>query len=112
MTYAWISSRPISQLNVHTRCNLGACYRWEIEAGFLMEKLQGYSYEHAVAKNWNVMKGYHYLMRLVHLFNILVRFSKELAGVCSQNPRCEPRLALSATPSLAYGSIPKMLRRD
>jgi hypothetical protein len=84
MTYAWISSRPISQLNVHTRCNLGARYRWGIEAGFLVEKHQGYSYEHAFAKNWNAMKGYHYLMRLAHLFNTLARFSKELAGVFAE----------------------------
>ncbi|MCP4283575.1 MAG: hypothetical protein GY792_03860, partial [Gammaproteobacteria bacterium] len=38
MKYAWISSRPISRLNVHTRCNLGARYRWGIEAGSLVEK--------------------------------------------------------------------------
>jgi hypothetical protein len=25
--HAWISSRPLSRLNVHTRCNLGARYR-------------------------------------------------------------------------------------
>ncbi|MCP4284010.1 MAG: transposase family protein [Gammaproteobacteria bacterium] len=84
MKYAWISSRPISQLNVHTRCNLGARYRWGIEAGFLVEKHQGYSYEHAFAKNWNAMKGYHYLMRLAHLFNTLARFSKELAGLFAE----------------------------
>jgi hypothetical protein len=84
MTYAWISNRPISRLNVHTRCNLGARYRWGIEAGFLVEKHQGYSYEHAFAKNWNAMKGYHYLMRLAHLFNTLARFSKELAGVFAE----------------------------
>ena len=83
MKYAWISSRPISRLNVHTRCNLGARYRWGIEAGFLVEKHQGYSYEHAFAKNWNAMKGYHYLMRLAHLFNTLARFSKALAGLFS-----------------------------
>ena len=76
---AWISSRPISRLNVHTRCNLGARYRWGIEGAFLVEKHQGYSYEHAFAKNWNAMKGYHYLMRLGHLINTLARFSKALA---------------------------------
>ena len=76
---AWISSRPISRLNVHTRCNLGARYRWGIEGAFLVEKHQGYSYEHAFAKNWNAMKGYHYLMRLGHLINTLARFSKDLA---------------------------------
>ncbi len=27
------------------------------------------------------MKGYHYLMRLAHLFNTLARFSKALAGL-------------------------------
>ena len=83
MKYAWISSRPITRLNVHTRCNLGARYRWGIETGFLVEKHQGYSYEHAFAKNYNAMKGYHYLMRLAHLFNTLARFSKELAGLFS-----------------------------
>jgi len=84
MRHAWISSRPINQLNVHARCNLGARYRWGIEAGFLVEKHQGYSYEHVFAKNWNAMKGYHYLMRLAHLFNTLVRFSSELAGLFKQ----------------------------
>jgi hypothetical protein len=84
MRHAWISSRPINHLNVHARCNLGARYRWGIEAGFLVEKHQGYSYEHAFAKNWNAMKGYHYLMRLAHLFNTLARFSSELAGLFKQ----------------------------
>ena len=84
MRHAWISSRPINHLNVHTRCNLGARYRWGIEAGFLVEKHQGYSYEHAFAKNWNAMKGYHYLMRLAHLINTLARFSSELAGLFKQ----------------------------
>jgi len=79
--HAWISSRPLNRLNLHTRCNLGARYRWGIESGFLVEKHQGYSYEHAFAKDWNAMKGYHYLMRLAHLFNTLARFSSELAGL-------------------------------
>jgi hypothetical protein len=82
--HAWISSRPLSRLNVHTRCNLGARYRWGIEGAFLVEKHQGYSYEHAFAKNWNAMKGYHYLMRLAHLINTLARFSKELAGLFAE----------------------------
>ncbi len=81
--HAWISSRPLSRLNVHTRCNLAARYRWGIEGAFLVEKHQGYSYEHAFAKQWNAMKGYHYLMRLAHLINTLARFSKELAELFS-----------------------------
>jgi len=80
---AWVSSRPFSRLNVHTRCNLGARYRWGIEGAFLVEKHQGYAYEHAFAKQWNAMKGYHYLMRLAHLFNTLARFSSELTELFS-----------------------------
>lgn len=82
--HVWLSSRPLSRLNVHTRCNLGARYRWGIEGAFLVEKHQGYAYEHAFAKQWNAMKGYHFLMRLAHLINTLARFSKELAGLFAQ----------------------------
>ena len=39
--HAWISSRPLSRLNVHSRCNLAARYRWGIEGAFLVEKHQG-----------------------------------------------------------------------
>ncbi|MBK5931894.1 transposase family protein [Halochromatium salexigens] len=82
--HVWLSSRPLSRLNVHTRCNLSARYRWGIEGAFLVEKHQGYAYEHAFAKQWNAMKGYHFLMRLAHLINTLARFSKELAGLFAQ----------------------------
>ena len=78
--HVWISSRPLSRLNVHTRCNLGARYRWGIEGAFLVEKHQGYAYEDTFAKHWNAMKGYHYLMRLAHLLNTLARFSKPADG--------------------------------
>ena len=76
--HAWISSRSLNRNNIHERCNLGARFRWGIEAGFLVEKHQGYHYEHAFAYNWNAMKGYHYLMRMAHLFNTLARFSHHL----------------------------------
>ncbi|WP_328985642.1 hypothetical protein [Thiorhodovibrio winogradskyi] len=74
----------MGRLNVHTRCNLGARYRWGIEGAFLVEKHQGYAYEHAFAKQWNAMKGYHLLMRLAHLINTLARFSKQLAALFVQ----------------------------
>jgi hypothetical protein len=48
-----------------------------------VEKHQGYAYEHAFAKRLNAIKGYHY-MRLAHIFNILARFSKELAGLFAE----------------------------
>jgi hypothetical protein len=86
-----LSSRPLSRLNVHTRCNLGARYCWGIEGAFLgiegaflVEKHQGYAYKHVFAQQWNAMKGYHFLMRLAHLINTVARFSKELAGLFAQ----------------------------
>ena len=66
---------------VHERANLGARYRWGIEAGFLVEKHQGYHDEHAFALDWNAMKGYHYLMRMAHLFNTLARFARHLKAL-------------------------------
>ena len=79
--HAWLSSRPLDRRNVHERCNLGARYRWGIEAGFLVEKHQGYHYEHAFTLDWNAMKGYHYLMRMAHLFNTLARFARHLKAL-------------------------------
>jgi hypothetical protein len=43
-----------------------------------VEKRHGYLYEHIFSYNWNAMKGYHYLMRLGHLNNILVIYSERL----------------------------------
>jgi hypothetical protein len=77
--HAWISSRPLNRNNLHERCNLGARHRWGIEVCILVEKHQGYHYEHCFAWDWNAMKGYHYLMRLAHVFNTLARFSSALA---------------------------------
>lgn len=79
--HAWISSEPISRSNVHERCNLGARHRWNIESGFLVEKRNGYQYEHCFSYNWNAMRGYHYLMRLGHTFNILAQYSERLCKV-------------------------------
>ena len=76
--HAWLSSRELKHHNVHERCNLGARYRWGIEANFLVEKHQGYHYEHCFSLNWNALKGYHILMRLAHLFNVLALFSVAL----------------------------------
>jgi hypothetical protein len=62
----------------------GARHRWGIEAGFLVEKHQGYHYEHAFALDWNAMKGYHLLMRLAHVFNTLARFTRQLRDLYQQ----------------------------
>lgn len=74
--HAWISSQPLTQKNLHRLCNLAARHRWGIEANILVEKHQGYHYEHCFSYSWTAMKGYHYLMRLGHLLNVLARFSE------------------------------------
>jgi len=76
--HAWISSKPLNKRNLHERCNLGARYLWGIESGILVEKRCGYKYEHAFLYDWNAMKGYHYLMRLGHIINVLVQYSEHL----------------------------------
>ena len=82
--HAWLSSQPPSRENLHERCHLGARHRWGIEAGFLVEKHQGYHYEHAFALDWNAMRGYHLLMRLAHVFNTLARFTRQLRDLYHQ----------------------------
>jgi len=74
--HAWISSEPLDRWNVHERCNMGARHRWGIEEGFLVEKWQGYQYEHLFSHDWNAMRGYHFLMRLGHMLNLLVQYSE------------------------------------
>ena len=76
--HVWLSSHPLSQANVHQRCNLGARHRWGIEINIQIEKRQGYYYEHAFSHTWQAMKGYHYLMRLAHLINALALASKRV----------------------------------
>lgn len=79
--HVWLSSEPLDRWNLHERCNLGARHRWSIETEFLVEKHQGYQYEHCFSYDWNAMKGYHYLMQLGHMFNIMARHSEKLAKV-------------------------------
>lgn len=79
--HAWISSEPLSRQSVHERCNLAARHRWGIESSFLVEKRHGYNYEHCFSHNWNAMRGYHFLMRLGHLINILAQRTEYLAGL-------------------------------
>jgi len=76
--WAWISDLPFSRETVHVRCNLAGRRRWCIEEDILVEKRQGYNYEHCYAENWNAMRGYHYLMRIGHLLNVLASFCSRL----------------------------------
>ena len=80
LRYVWISDLPFCKKKVHKRCNLAGRHRWAIEEGFLVEKRQGYNYEHCYAYNWNAMRGYHYLMRIGHLLNVLAAFSVKLVA--------------------------------
>jgi len=82
--HAWISSKPLCSQNVYERCNVGARHRWAIESGILVEKHHGYQYEHMFSYNWNAMKGYHYLMRLGHLINVLALHCERLVKMVRQ----------------------------
>ena len=76
--WAWVGDAPFCTESVHARCNLGGRHRWSIEEGILVEKHQGYQYEHLYAENWNAMRGYHYLMRVGHALNVLSQFLSSL----------------------------------
>jgi hypothetical protein len=76
--HVWISAEPLHKRTVHERCNLGARHRWGIESGILVEKHQGYQYEHCFSYDWKAMCRYHYLMRLGHALNVLARYSYAL----------------------------------
>ena len=76
--HAWLSSNPLNKSNVHKRCNLGARHRWGIESSILVEKRHGYNYEHLFSHGWNAMKGFHFLMRMGHLLNVLAQYSAAL----------------------------------
>ena len=74
--HRWISSMPLNKSNLHSLCNLCARARWTVESMFLVEKHHGYQFEHCFSYDWNAMKGYHYLMQLAHVFNVMAKCSK------------------------------------
>jgi hypothetical protein len=76
--YAWLSSREINNKNVFRRCTKLGRYRWKIENNILVEKHQGYEYEHCFSYTWNAMKGFHYLMKIGHFLNVLALNSELL----------------------------------
>lgn len=81
--HVWLSSQPLDRTNVLRRCNRAARHRWGIESGILVEKRCGYQYEHCFAYSWNAMKGYHYLMRIGHMLNVLALGTVQLAPIVS-----------------------------
>lgn len=83
--HAWISGKPLTKNNLHERCNLAARYRWGIETNILLEKHHGYQYEHCFSYDWKAMKGYHYLMHLAHLMNVLAEYSEKLSVYIKEN---------------------------
>ena len=73
--FAWISATPLNKRNIVRRCNKIARHRWDIEENILIEKHHGYQSEHAFSRDWNAMKGFHYLMRLALLMDVLCNYS-------------------------------------
>jgi len=76
--FAWLSFKEITKGNVEKRCKYIGRARWNIETQNLVEKHHGYSYEHCFSYNWNAMRGYHYLMHLGHIINLLTLYSKNM----------------------------------
>ena len=76
--YAWISSKPLNEKNLFTRCTKIARYRWKIEINILVEKHQGYQLEHCFSYTWNAMEGFHYLMKIGHFLNVMALNSEIL----------------------------------
>ncbi len=70
-TWAWLSRRRLDADNVVARCNRAGRHRWAIEAEFLVEKRHGDHFEHAYSYDWQALKGWHYLMKLARLLNVL-----------------------------------------
>lgn len=82
--YAWISSRPLNDRNVFMRCTKMARYRWKIENNFLIEKHEGYHFEHCYSYDWQAMKGFHYLMKAGHFLNVMAVNSELLLGYVNE----------------------------
>lgn len=78
--FAWISFKEINARNVEKRCNHMGRPRWNIETQNLVEKYHGYAYAHCFSLKWQVMKGFHYLMHLGHILNVLTLYSSGLIG--------------------------------
>lgn len=83
--YVWISSKKLSPKNVFMRCTKMARYRWRIENNFLIEKHEGYFFEHCYSYNWEAMKGFHYLMKIGHFLNVLVINSEIVANYVDES---------------------------
>ncbi|MBK7237641.1 MAG: hypothetical protein IPI02_19265 [Sterolibacteriaceae bacterium] len=84
--HAWISSQSCG---ARTSTNAAIWRRVTVRGSScnLVEKHHGYRYEHLFAKNWNAMRGYHYLMRLAHLLKHPGTLL-ERAGRAASGDRC------------------------
>jgi hypothetical protein len=82
--FVWLSSRKLTERNVEKRCNFIGRPRWNIETQNLVEKHHGYSYQYCFSYNWEAMKGFHYLMHLGHIINILTLYSTTMIGKVKQ----------------------------
>lgn len=74
--WAWVSGQRLTRDNIVARCNRAGRHRWAIEAEFLVEKRHGDHFEHAFSYHWTALKGWHYLMKLAHLLNVLTLWSE------------------------------------
>jgi hypothetical protein len=69
--WSWISGQRLNADKIVARCNRAGRHRWAIEAEFMVEKRHGDHFEHAFSYDWTALKGWHYLMKLARLLNVL-----------------------------------------
>ncbi len=74
--WAWLSGQPLTAQTIVSRCNRAGRHRWAIEANFLVEKRHGDHFEHPFSYDWTALKGWHYLMKLAHLLNVLTLWTE------------------------------------
>lgn len=75
--HAWLSGRPLSERNVHRRCNLAGRHRWDLEEEISLEKHVEHM-RHAFSLNWTAIKAWYYLMLLGTLINTLALYTTHL----------------------------------
>lgn len=81
----WISNIKFTKNNIHELYNLGARSRWFIEDCFNTEKNRGYNLKHLLSYNWNAIIGFHGMMRLAHLINMISQYTKGLKKLMREN---------------------------
>lgn len=78
--YVWVYNHEIMDDNVLDIAETGR-KRQRIESTFHVEKHDGYEFSHCYSYDWYAAIGFHFLMKLAHLFNELIERSEIVSDV-------------------------------